>query len=96
MRGARGAEPIIQTEFFPDWRSVPQMLQDQLIRCDSVIALIGIVHGGEPDHEPAGLRDERTHGRKFSFTQWKFLVARNLSRPMFTFHCQRPRPDRSF
>jgi hypothetical protein len=65
----RGFHPIIQTGFLPDWRSVPQMLQDKLLASDSVIALIGPVHGGEPDHEPAHLRDPRTHGRSFSFTQ---------------------------
>ena len=81
----RGAEPVVQSHFLPDWRSVPQMLQDKLIACDSVIALIGPVHGGEPDREPARLKDPRTHGRTFSFTQWEFLVARDLGRPMFTF-----------
>ncbi|HQZ66072.1 MAG TPA: DUF4062 domain-containing protein, partial [Planctomycetaceae bacterium] len=81
----RGAEPIVQSHFLPDWRSVPQMLQKELIACDCVIALIGPVHGGEPDREPARLKDPRTHGRAFSFTQWEFLVARDLGRPMFTF-----------
>ena len=81
----RGADVVIQTGFLPDWRSVPQMLQDRLHGCDSVIALIGPVHGGEPDREPARLRDERTHGRAFSFTQWEYLVARDLRRPVFTF-----------
>ncbi len=42
----RGVVPIIQTGFDPDWRSVPQMLQDKLMQADSVIALIGPVHGG--------------------------------------------------
>ncbi|MCX6876519.1 MAG: hypothetical protein NTW21_22325 [Verrucomicrobia bacterium] len=35
----RGAEPVVQSGFLPDWRSVPQLLQDQLHSCDSVIAL---------------------------------------------------------
>ncbi len=81
----RGVEPIIQTGFLPDWRNVPQMLQDKLHSCDSVIALIGPVHGGEPEREPARLKDPRTHGRNFSFTQWEYLVARDLQRPTFTF-----------
>ncbi len=84
LRG-RGANVVIQTGFLPDWRSVPQMLQDKLIACDSVVALIGPAHGGEPDQEPARLRDERTHARTFSFTQWEYLVARDLRRPVFTF-----------
>ena len=81
----RGAEPVVQSGFLPDWRSVPQMLQDQLHSCDSVIALIGPAHGGGPDRPPAPLRDERTHDRPFSFTQWEYLVARDLRRPVFTF-----------
>ena len=76
---------MVQSGFLPDWRSVPQMLQDQLHSCDSVIALIGPAHGGEPERPPAPLRDERTHGRPFSFTQWEYLVARDLRRPVFTF-----------
>ena len=81
----RGIEVIIQTGFLPDWRTVPQMLQDQIKNCDAVIALIGPAHGGEPDFEPARLNDERTHDRKFSFTQWEYLVARDLKRRTFTF-----------
>lgn len=81
----RGAEPVVQTDFLPDWRSVPQMLQERLISCDCVIALIGPVHGSEPEREPAKLNDPRSHGRKFSFTQWEYLVARDLRRPVFTF-----------
>ena len=81
----RGAEVVLQNGFLPDWRSVPQMLQDKLHGCDSVIALLGPAHGGEPDRDPARLRDERTHGRAFSFTQWEYLVARDLRRPVFTF-----------
>ena len=81
----RGIKYIIQTEFLPDWRSVPQMLQQQIGQSDAVIALIGPVHGGEPDFEPARLNDKRTHGRKFSLTQWEYLVARDLKRPIFTF-----------
>jgi tetratricopeptide (TPR) repeat protein len=83
----RGAEPIIQSGFLPDWRSVPQMLQDKLISCDSVIALIGPIYGAEPDpnNAPAQLKDSRTQNRPFSFTQWEYLVARDLARPLFTF-----------
>ncbi len=84
LRG-RGAEPVVQSGFLLDWRSVPQMLQDQLHSCDSVIALIGPAHGGEPERPPAPLRDERTHDHPFSFTQWEYLVARDLRRPVFTF-----------
>lgn len=84
LRG-RGVDVIIQTEFFPDWRTVPQMLQQQLGQSDAVIALIGPAHGGGPDFEPARLNDKRTHGRMFSFTQWEYLVARDLKRPIFTF-----------
>lgn len=84
LRG-RDVEVIIQTELLPDWRTVPQMLQDQLLKCDAVIALIGPAYGGEPDFEPARLNDKRTYGRKFSFTQWEYLVARDLKRPIFTF-----------
>jgi hypothetical protein len=84
----RGAIPVIQTDFLPDWRNVPQMLQDQLHSCDCVIALIGPVHGGEPKEPPAQLPDPRTHDRAFSFTQWEYLVARALQRPTFTFLVQ--------
>ena len=45
LRG-RGVEVGIQSGFLPDWRSVPQMLQDKLHGYDSVIALIGPMHGG--------------------------------------------------
>jgi hypothetical protein len=81
LRG-RGVEVVIESGFLPDWRSVPEMLQDKLHGCDSVIAP---VHGGEPERKPARLRDERTHGRAFSFTQWEYLVARDVGRPVFTF-----------
>ncbi|MBX7211649.1 MAG: tetratricopeptide repeat protein [Verrucomicrobiaceae bacterium] len=84
-RPVNPCEVIIQTGFLPDWRTVPQMLQEQIKNCDAVIALIGPAHGGEPDFEPARLNDQRTHDRKFSFTQWEYLVARDLKRRVFSF-----------
>jgi tetratricopeptide (TPR) repeat protein len=81
----RDIEVIVQTDLLPDWRTVPQMLQELLRKCDAVIALIGPAYGGEPEFEPARLNDKRTYGRKFSSTQWEYLVARDLKRPIFTF-----------
>ena len=82
---SRGMEPVIQTEFLPHWASVRHMLQDRLKDCDAVICLIGPAHGGEPEDPITGLRDPRTEGKRFSFTQIEFLVARDLPRPVFTF-----------
>ena len=84
LRG-RGMEVIIQSEFRPHWASVRQMLQDRLKDCDAAICLIGPVHGGEPDDAISGLKDSRTEGKHFSFTQLEFLVARDLGRAVFTF-----------
>jgi tetratricopeptide (TPR) repeat protein len=81
----RGMEVTIQTEFLPHSASVRQMLQDRLRDCDAAICLIGPAHGGEPDDAISGLRDQRTEGKRFSFTQLEFLVARDLPRPVFTF-----------
>ncbi len=76
---------IIQSGFVPDWRTVPQMLQQRLGESDAVIALIGPAHGGEPDYAPAKISDNIPADRKFSYTQWEYLVARELKRPIFTF-----------
>lgn len=84
LRG-RGIEVIIQTEFRPHWASVRQMLQDRLMDCDAAICLIGPAHGGEPEDAIPGLKDPRTNGKRFSFTQLEFLVARDLGRAVFTF-----------
>jgi hypothetical protein len=88
----RGIEPIIQTGFYPSTHDVKGMLAEHLQQCDAVICLIGSTYGSGP-HDPItkaeepvlGLKDPRTKGRLFSYTQHELLIARDLGRPIYTF-----------
>ncbi len=83
----RGYDVIHQPDFTASWLDVKKMLQGHLIDCDAVICLVGPACGLMMREPIKGLKDARTEGRHFSYTQLEMLVARDLPRPVFTYLC---------
>jgi tetratricopeptide (TPR) repeat protein len=77
-----GCFPVEQTNFPPDYRSVHQMLEERIAKCDAVIHIVGQRYGAEPD--PASL-PEGTPRR--SYTQLEAEIARQLGKKLYVFVC---------
>jgi tetratricopeptide (TPR) repeat protein len=66
-----GAEVKVQEDFQQHGHTLLEALQEYIVGCDRVIALVGDAYGFEPD-EPA-----RPAGRpRRSYTQWEYFFAR--------------------
>ena len=70
--------PVVQEIFPPDFREVKQMLVSRLMRCDALIHLVGFAYGAEP-------KQNWPNGKRCSYTQLEYLVARKLNIPVYVF-----------
>jgi hypothetical protein len=69
-------EPIVQEQFSTDYRSIIELLREQIGRADAVLCLVGFEFGAEP-------RDRPHSAPRRSYTQLEYDVARELGKPIY-------------
>lgn len=69
-----GILPIVQDHFPPDYRTLCDLLRDQIRKCDAVFCLVGFAFGAAPRDFPHR-----------SYTQLEYDIARELDKPVFRF-----------
>jgi tetratricopeptide (TPR) repeat protein len=77
-----GCMPIEQSNFPPDYRSVHEMIEDKIARCEAVIHIVGLRYGAEPD--PSTLPEGVV---RLSYTQMEADIARQLEKELYVFVC---------
>jgi Domain of unknown function (DUF4062) len=82
-----GCMPIVQDDFWPDYRDVADFLKAEIKKCDAVIHIAGMRDGAEPnpDSLPPGKM-------RRSYTQLEYDIARELKKPCYSFICSEDFP----
>lgn len=70
--------PREQTRLFPDYRTLTEVLEDEIGRCDAVVHLAGNLFGSSPKNQPP------ENGPR-SYTQIEYALARKLEKHVYVF-----------
>ena len=70
-----GCFPVVQEDFAPDTRSLPEFLDRELRKCRAVICLVGVSYGASPVVQ--------SQSPPLSYTQLEYETARRLRLPVY-------------